>query len=203
MRKHSLYPKFLFDLFFAFLFFILLLPIFLLICFLVYIKIGKPIFFVQERPGRNGKVFKMYKFRSMLDSNDGVHFSSLSDSSRITPFGKWLRSTSLDEIPELFNVIKGDMSIVGPRPLLKEYLPLYSTLQARRHEVRPGITGWAQINGRNALPWSDKFALDVWYVDNYSLMLDIYIMINTFIKVIKRENITTHNSETAEPFLGN
>lgn len=165
-------------------------------------NLGRPVLFMQNRPGLNGEVFKMIKFRSMLnatDSNDEL----LSDTERLTSFGNLLRSTSLDELPELWNVLKGDMSLIGPRPLLVEYLPLYSDQQARRHEVRPGITGWAQVNGRNAISWEEKFKLDVWYVDNQSLWLDTKILLLTVKKVLIRDGIASDGHVTAEKFKGN
>jgi lipopolysaccharide/colanic/teichoic acid biosynthesis glycosyltransferase len=168
---------------------------------IVRTKLGSPILFVQERPGLKGRPFKLYKFRTMTDARD-VNGDLLPDEQRLTPFGRFLRSTSLDELPELWNVLKGDMSLVGPRPLLMEYLPLYSFEQARRHEVRPGITGWAQINGRNALGWEARFEHDVWYVDNQSLWLDIRILAATLGKIIRREGISSPHSATMEKFQG-
>lgn len=181
---------------------IILSPIFIIVAILVRTKLGSPIFFVQERPGKNGKIFKMIKFRTMLDSKN-KNGELLSDEERLTNFGKKLRSTSLDELPELINVLKGDMSLVGPRPLLVQYLPRYSPHQARRHEVRPGITGWAQINGRNSISWEEKFNLDVEYVDNYNIIMDIKILILTILKVVKKDGITQENHATAEFFTGN
>ena len=168
---------------------------------LVRLKLGNPVFFKQIRPGLNGKPFKMYKFRTMTNArcSDG---ELLPDALRLTPFGLFLRSTSLDELPELINVLRGEMSIVGPRPLLMEYLNLYSPEQARRHEVRPGITGWAQVNGRNAISWEEKFRHDVWYVDHHSLRLDLLIFLLTIWKVIRREGITDAGEVTMEPFTG-
>jgi sugar transferase EpsL len=181
---------------------LLIWPLIVLLALLVRIKLGAPIFFCQTRPGLHGKPFKMYKFRTMTNERD-VDGNLLPDEQRLTPFGKFLRSTSLDELPELINVLKGEMSLVGPRPLLMEYLPLYSPEQARRHEVRPGITGWAQVNGRNAISWEDKFKLDVWYVDNQSLWLDLKILWMTFAKVFKREGISQDGQATASKFTGN
>ncbi|MBQ4838299.1 MULTISPECIES: sugar transferase [Pseudoalteromonas] len=181
--------------------FVLLLPVFVLTMILIRIKLGAPIFFVQERPGLHGKVFKMLKFRTMLDSTD-KDGNPLPDEQRMTKFGAFLRSTSLDELPGLFNVIKGDMSLVGPRPLLVRYLPLYNEEQSRRHNVRPGITGWAQVNGRNAISWEGKFELDVWYVDNQSFILDIKILLLTVKKVFVREGITASDSATMHEFKG-
>ncbi|MGE4403627.1 MAG: sugar transferase [Desulfobulbus sp.] len=180
---------------------LLIWPLVLLLAVLVRIKLGSPIFFCQTRPGLHGKPFTMVKFRTMTDARDGQG-QLLPDDQRLTPFGKFLRSTSLDELPELINVLKGEMSLVGPRPLLMEYLPLYSPEQARRHEVRPGITGWAQVNGRNAISWEEKFKLDVWYVDNQSLWLDLKILWMTFAKVFKREGISQEGQATAEKFKG-
>ena len=171
-------------------------PLMVVIYFSVMLFMGRPVIFKQDRPGLNGSIFNLYKFRTMTVGN--TH-----DSLRLTPFGKLLRLTSLDELPGLFNVLKGDMSLVGPRPLLVEYLPLYSVHQARRHEVRPGITGWAQVNGRNAISWEKKFELDVWYVDNRSLWLDIKILLLTVKKVFVKEGISAEGHVTAEPFKGN
>lgn len=178
-----------------------LLPIVIIVALLILIKLGSPIFFSQARPGLNGKIFKIMKFRTMLDCKDRQG-NLLPDAQRMTKFGAFLRSTSLDELPSLFNVLKGDMSLVGPRPLLVKYLPLYSQEQARRHNVRPGITGWAQVNGRNAISWEDKFKLDVWYVDNQSFWLDIKILFLTVKKVFVREGISADGHVTIEPFKG-
>jgi len=180
----------------------LLLPLVILIAVLARLKLGFPIFFNQERPGLNGKIFNMYKFRTMTDECDKGG-NLLSDKFRLTEFGKFLRSTSLDELPGLWSVFKGDMSLVGPRPLLIEYLPLYSEKQSRRHEVKPGITGWAQVNGRNAISWDEKFDLDVWYVDNQSIWLDIKILWLTVKKVIMRDGISQNNHVTMDKFKGN
>lgn len=168
---------------------------------LVRAKLGSPILFNQIRPGRHGKPFRMFKFRSMTSACD-ANGQLLPDDQRLTPFGARLRSTSLDELPGLWSVLKGDMSLVGPRPLLMEYLPLYSSEQARRHEVRPGITGWAQVNGRNAISWEEKFALDVWYVDNQSIWLDIKILFLTVRKVFVREGISAVGEATMSKFTG-
>ena len=181
---------------------ILLTPIFLLVAFLIRKNLGSPVIFSQIRPGIDGKPFKMYKFRSMKNAID-TSGNPLPDAERLTPFGQKLRSTSLDELPELWNVLKGDMSLVGPRPLLMEYLPLYDKEQYRRHEMRPGITGWAQINGRNAISWEDKFKLDVWYVDNQSLKLDLKILLLTIKKVFIKEGISAQNDATMPFFTGN
>lgn len=180
---------------------VIISPLIVLTTILVWIKIGTPVLFTQRRPGLHGKAFCMYKFRTMTNENDKAG-NLLSDSERLVPFGRFLRSTSLDELPELFNVLKGDMSLVGPRPLLMEYLDRYSPVQARRHEVRPGITGWAQVNGRNALSWEKKFELDVWYVDNRSLILDVKILFLTLWKTIKRENISQEGQATMTLFYG-
>ena len=171
------------------------------IAILIHMKMGSPVLFHQMRPGRHGRPFKMIKFRTMRDAVD-KNGNPLSDLDRLTPLGRRLRATSLDELPELWNVVKGEMSLVGPRPLLMEYVPLYSKEQARRHEVRPGITGWAQINGRNAIDWDQKFALDVWYVDNQSLWLDIKIIWLTVRKVFKREGISAEGEATMPKFTG-
>lgn len=168
----------------------------------VRIRLGSPIFFTQTRPGLGGRPFEMFKFRTMTTERDGKG-TLRSDSERLTDFGRWLRAVSLDELPELWNVLKGDMSLVGPRPLLMEYLPLYSPTQARRHEVRPGITGWAQVNGRNALSWQQKFELDVWYVDHRSVWLDIRILWMTLRSVIRREGISAAGEATMPAFTGN
>lgn len=181
---------------------ILLLPVFLVVMILVRIKLGSPIFFRQVRPGKDGKPFVMIKFRTMLEASD-EEGNPLPDSERLPPFGQFLRSSSLDELPELWNVLKGDMSLVGPRPLLMEYLPLYSPEQYRRHEVRPGLTGWAQVNGRNSLSWDEKFKLDVWYVDNRSLWLDIKILFLTVKKVLVRDGISAEGEATMAKFTGN
>jgi len=180
----------------------ILSPILLLIALLVRIKLGSPVIFKQQRPGMNEKIFTLYKFRTMTDERDEKG-ELLPDEMRLTNFGKFLRASSLDELPELFNILKGDMSIVGPRPLLIEYLPLYSAHQRRRHEVRPGLTGWAQVNGRNAIGWEEKFNYDVEYVDNLSFFLDVKIIFLTIMKVLKREGINQEGRATMEPFRGN
>jgi len=180
---------------------LLISPLLGLIGVLVRIFLGSPLLFLQMRPGKSGEPFTVYKFRTMTDVRDsGKHL--LSDAERMTGLGRFLRSLSLDELPELFNVLRGEMSLVGPRPLLMQYLDRYSTEQARRHEVLPGMTGWAQVNGRNALTWEDKFRYDVWYVDNWSLWLDIKILLNTAWKVITREGISQLGHITAEEFIG-
>lgn len=175
--------------------------LYIVLAVLIRIKLGRPVLFKQERPGLNGKIFTMYKFRSMTDGRD-KNGKLLSDSERLTSFGKVLRATSLDEIPEFFNVLNGDMSLVGPRPLLVEYLPRYNEFQARRHEVKPGITGWAQINGRNAISWEDKFRYDVEYVINQSFLMDLKILFLTVKKVVVRENINQGQDVTMEVFRG-
>jgi len=176
-------------------------PVMLLTGAAVGLFLGKPIFFVQRRPGLNEKAFNLYKFRTMKsESNNSIHIAS--DEQRLTRFGSYLRKLSLDEMPQLWNVLKGDMSLVGPRPLLMEYLPLYTPEQARRHEVRPGITGWAQVNGRNAISWEDKFALDVWYVDHRSLWLDVRILWMTVKKVLVRDGISATGEATMPKFTG-
>ncbi|MCQ4346608.1 sugar transferase [Pseudomonas stutzeri] len=181
---------------------LLLAPLMGLIAWQVHRRLGSPVLFRQLRPGRNGIPFEMIKFRSMLDAVDATG-KPLSDNERMTPFGSFLRASSLDELPELWNVLKGDMSLVGPRPLLMEYLPLYSPEQFRRHNVRPGITGWAQVNGRNALSWEEKFRLDVWYVDHRSLWLDLKILALTLAKVLAREGINATSDDSMPNFTGN
>ena len=180
---------------------ILLSPVILITAILVRTKLGSPIFFTQDRVGKDNKIFKMIKFRTMTDEKD-KNGELLSDEYRLTSFGKFLRSTSIDELPELINVLKGDMSLVGPRPLLQEYIPLYSKEQIRRHDVLPGLTGWAQVNGRNSISWCDKFKLDVWYVDNQSFILDIKIIFMTILKVLKRDGINQEGEVTSDYFNG-
>ena len=180
---------------------ILLSPVILITAILVRTKLGSPIFFTQYRVGKDNKIFKMIKFRTMSDERD-EYGELLSDEYRLTSFGKFLRSTSIDELPELINVLKGDMSLVGPRPLLQEYIPLYSKEQIRRHDVLPGLTGWAQVNGRNSISWCDKFKLDVWYVDNQSFILDIKIILMTILKVVKRDGINQEGEVTSDYFNG-
>lgn len=180
---------------------LVLLPIFFILAVLVRVKLGSPVYFSQERPGRDEKVFRMYKFRSMTDRRD-EHGELLPDEERLTHFGAMLRATSLDELPELWNIFKGDMSIVGPRPLLVKYLPRYNERQRRRHQVRPGLTGWAQVNGRNAISWEQKFEYDVEYVERESFWFDIKILLMTVGKVLHRSGINQEGSATMEEFLG-
>ena len=181
---------------------VLLAPLLILIGVLVWRRLGSPVLFRQARPGLGGVPFQMVKFRTMRDAVDASG-QPLPDVERLTTFGRFLRSTSLDELPELWNVFKGDMSLVGPRPLLMEYLPLYSAQQARRHEVKPGITGWAQVNGRNSLDWPARFALDIWYVDNQSLWLDLRILCLTLLKVVRRDGVSEAGQATMTKFKGN
>lgn len=201
-RDHRFFMKRIFDFLAALVALGILAPVILIMAALIKLKLGSPIFFRQTRPGKDGKPFSMVKFRTMLDATD-KHGTPLPDDRRMTRFGSFLRSTSLDELPELWNVLKGDMSLVGPRPLLMEYLPLYSQEQFRRHEVRPGVTGWAQINGRNAISWEDKFKLDVWYVDNQSFWLDLKILFLTVRSVCVREGISGEGEVTMSKFTGN
>jgi lipopolysaccharide/colanic/teichoic acid biosynthesis glycosyltransferase len=193
--------KRIFDSFISLSALIILSPVLFTVAILVRIKLGSPILFTQSRPGLNGEVFKMMKFRTMLDAVD-KNGEQLPDEQRLTPFGILLRSTSLDELPGLLNVIKGDMSLVGPRPLLVEYLPLYSDAESQRHNVRPGITGWAQVNGRNTVSWEQRFSYDVWYVENYSFWLDIKILFLTVKKVFVRDGISHIASEAESRFKG-
>lgn len=193
--------KRLFDLALALLGLIVLSPVLIVTAIPVRIKLGSPILFKQQRPGLNAQPFYIYKFRTMTDQRD-ADGRLLPDEARLTPFGRLLRRLSLDELPQLLNVVKGDLSLVGPRPLLMQYLPLYSPEQSRRHEVRPGITGWAQVNGRNAISWEEKFELDVWYVDNRSFWLDLKILFMTLKKVFIREGISQEGQATMEEFRG-
>ena len=181
--------------------FIGVLPLLLFLAMAVRCTMGRPVFFVQERPGLGGRPFRMYKFRSMTEERDAAG-NLLPDEKRLTRLGRTLRSTSLDELPELLNVMKGEMSLVGPRPLLMRYLDRYTPEQARRHEMPPGVTGWAQVNGRNAISWEDKFSLDVWYVDHWSPWLDVKILAMTLLKVLKREGISQAGQATMEEFMG-
>ena len=180
---------------------VLLSPLLLVTMLVTRIKLGGPVFFRQQRPGLGGRPFEMVKFRTMTDSRDSVG-NLLSDGERLTAYGRFLRSTSIDELPELWNVLKGDLSVVGPRPWLMDYLPLYSAEQTRRHEVRPGVTGWAQINGRNAISWDEKFALDIWYVDNRSFFLDLKILLMTAKNVLIRRGVNAVGSSTMPRFTG-
>lgn len=200
MYKHFIKPFF--DCLSAAIGLVLLSPLFILVTlFLAFANDGKPFFF-QLRPGKNGKIFKIVKFKTMNDKKD-ANGKLLPDAERLTKIGAFVRRTSLDEIPQLINVVKGDMSIIGPRPLLTHYLHLYNDFQNRRHEVKPGITGWAQVNGRNAISWDQKFTYDVWYVDNISFTLDVKILLKTVIKVIKSDGINAADAATIEPFDGN
>ena len=189
--------KRIFDICFSLVSLILLIPVFIIISLSIFMFLGRPLFFLQMRPGLNGELFRLVKFRTMKNSCEQ------SDALRLTNFGRFLRSTSLDELPELYNVLKGDMSLVGPRPLLPEYLELYSERQMQRHKVKPGITGWAQINGRNTLDWQERFDLDLWYVENRSLFLDLRILLLTVKKLIIREGITAEGEATMKKFTGN
>ena len=193
--------KSIFDKILALFLIILFLPIYIVVSLLIFFKMGSPILFRQKRPGYKEKIFGIYKFRTMTNEKD-VDGNLLPDDKRLVGIGKFIRSTSLDELPQLFNVLKGEMSFVGPRPLLEEYLPLYNEKQKRRHDVKPGITGWAQVNGRNAISWEQKFDYDVWYVDNQSFWLDIKILWLTFLKVVKRSDISSSTSSTMEKFTG-
>ena len=194
--------KLLFDKILALFLIVLFLPIYIIVGLLIWWKMDRPIFFKQKRPGYREKIFDIYKFRTMTNEKD-ADGNLLPDEQRLVGVGKFIRSTSLDELPQLFNVLKGDMSFVGPRPLLIEYLPLYNDKQKRRHDVRPGITGWAQVNGRNAISWKEKFDLDVWYVEHQSFWLDMKILWMTFLKVVKRSDISSSSSVTMEKFEGN
>ncbi|WP_299702388.1 sugar transferase [uncultured Pontibacter sp.] len=201
MTLYSRFFKRLIDFVLSLSAFIVLLPVFLVVTLLLAIaNNGKP-FFLQPRPGKHGHIFKVIKYKTMNDKRD-VNGELLSDAERLTPIGAFVRKTSLDEVPQLLNVIKGDMSLIGPRPLLVEYLPLYNEVQRRRHEVRPGITGWAQVNGRNAISWEQKFQYDVWYVDNISFLLDVKIIFLTILKVFKSEGISAEGSVTMDRFKG-
>ena len=203
MNIYSFFLKRLIDFLVVFCVLAVIWPILLLVMlWLHFTNKDTGIFFTQERPGKNGKIFKVIKFKTMTDKRD-ANGKLLSDAERLTKVGRFVRSTSVDELPQLFNVLKGDMALVGPRPLLPHYLSLYSKEQARRHEVRPGITGWAQVNGRNAISWNKKFALDVWYVDHCSFLLDLKIIFLTIKKVFVREGISSDTSATMEPFTGN
>ena len=193
--------KRLFDIVVSAIALLVFLPLILILIVLVRIKLGSPVFFTQTRPGKDGKPFQMVKFRSMTTAKD-ADGNLLPDDQRLPKFGKLLRSTSLDELPELWNVLKGDMSLVGPRPLLMQYLDRYTPEQRRRHEVRPGITGWAQVNGRNNVPWEERFKMDVWYVDNHNRLLDIKILWMTVLKVVKRSDVSQEGHATMTEFMG-
>ena len=197
---YKLFFKRVIDIFFSLIFILLFWWLYIVVAILVKKKLGSPVLFKQKRPGLNEKIFIMYKFRTMIDKKDEKG-DLLPDKDRLTKFGKVLRSTSLDEIPELWNVLKGEMSLVGPRPLLVQYLSKYTKEEKRRHEVKPGITGWAQINGRNNTTWSDRFKNDVYYVENFSFLLDMKIIIQTFLKVIKRRDINQNEDVTMRNFL--
>jgi undecaprenyl phosphate N,N'-diacetylbacillosamine 1-phosphate transferase len=204
MRKNGIYNRFikrLFDIVLSLLFIILFCWLYLIVAILVRVKLGSPVLFKQPRPGKYEKIFDMYKFRTMTDGRDASG-NLLPDAQRMTPFGSFLRKTSLDELPEMFTILKGDMSFVGPRPLLVKYLPLYNEEQHRRHEVRPGLTGWAQVNGRNLLSWEDKFEKDVYYVDNISFLLDLKIVFKTVAVVFNHSGISSETDATMEAFTG-
>ncbi|WP_408646987.1 sugar transferase [Sulfurovum sp. ST-21] len=190
-----------FDVVLVLILIVFLLPVYMIVSLLIVITMGSPILFKQKRPGKDGKIFEIYKFRTMTDETDEKG-GLLSDEKRLTKMGKFIRSTSLDELPQLFNVLKGDMSFVGPRPLLVEYLPLYNEKQKKRHNVKPGITGWAQVNGRNSISWEEKFDYDVWYVEHQSFLLDMKILWMTFLKVFDRSGISSDTSVTIEKFKG-
>lgn len=201
MNFYDRYTKRLLDIVLSGCALLVLWPVLLILAVLVRTKLGSPVIFCQERPGKDEKIFKLYKFRSMTDARD-ADGNLLPDDVRLTKFGRLLRSTSLDELPELWNIFRGDMSIVGPRPLLVQYLPLYNDEQRRRHDVRPGLTGWAQVNGRNTLSWEDKFRFDVWYVDHVSFALDVKTVLLTVKKVFCREGISSGTAATMEEFRG-
>lgn len=206
-RSHSVYDlvKRIADIIVSAVVLVILSPVYAIVAALVLLRLGSPVLFRQPRPGKRGRTFTLYKFRTMgaAPAEKTGESAVASDSERLTPLGRTLRALSLDELPEFFNILKGDMSMVGPRPLLPEYLDRYNEHQARRHEVRPGLTGWAQVNGRNAVPWPERFDMDVWYVDNRSLLLDLRILFMTVAAVVKREGVSGEGSETMEPFRGN
>lgn len=205
-KKHKgIYEKYikrLLDIVLSLLAIIILSPLLIILAILVKMKLGSPVIFKQKRPGKNEKIFNLYKFRSMTDERD-ENGELLPDDQRLTSFGRNLRSTSLDELPELFNILRGDMSIIGPRPLLVKYLDRYNEKQKHRHDVKPGLTGYAQVNGRNSLTWSEKFEMDVWYTNNISFLRDLNIFLKTFVIVIKRDGVTSETSTTMEEFNGN
>lgn len=196
------YIKRFFDIFSSLIAIIILSPVLIVTAILVRTKLGSPVLFKQERPGKDEKIFTLMKFRTMTDERD-ENGELLPDEVRLTKFGKFLRSTSIDELPELFNILKGDMSVIGPRPLLVRYLPRYNEHQHRRHEVRPGLSGWAQVNGRNTVSWEDKFNMDVEYVENYSMLMDIKILFMTVVNVLRHDGISSETSATMEEFMGN
>jgi len=203
-RRNGIYAKYikrLLDVVLSFLMILILSPLFVCLVVLVRVKLGTPVLFKQERPGKGGKIFIMYKFRSMTDERD-KNGELLPDEVRLTSFGKKLRATSLDELPEMFNILKGDMSFIGPRPLLVRYLPLYSERQSHRHDVRPGVTGYAQVNGRNAITWEEKFEKDIWYVEHISFLTDVKVLFKTVSVVLKREGISSETAATMEEFRG-
>jgi undecaprenyl phosphate N,N'-diacetylbacillosamine 1-phosphate transferase len=199
---YRLYFKAILDFVLAFIIIVFLLPFFLIIWFLIFLKLGSPVIFSQKRPGKNEKLFNIYKFRTMMDKKDAIG-NLLPDNERLTSLGRILRKTSLDELPQLFNVLKGDLSLVGTRPLLIDYLPLYNDFQKRRHEVKPGITGWAQVNGRNDISWKQKFELDIWYVDHISFKLDLKILFLTLFTVFYRVGVNKEGQATTVAFNGN
>lgn len=196
------YIKRFFDIFSSLIAIIILSPVLIVTAILVRTKLGSPVLFKQDRPGKDEKIFTLMKFRTMTDERD-ENGEFLPDEVRLTKFGKFLRSTSIDELPELFNILKGDMSVIGPRPLLVRYLPRYNEHQHRRHEVRPGLSGWAQVNGRNTVSWEDKFNMDVEYVENYSMLMDIKILFMTVVNVLRHDGISSETSATMEEFMGN
>lgn len=202
MQLYEKYIKRLLDIILSSMALILLSPVLLIVALLIKLKLGSPVIFKQQRPGKNEEIFNMYKFRSMTDEKDAIG-NLLPDEKRLTDFGKTLRSTSLDELPSLWNILRGDMSIVGPRPLLVEYLPLYNEFQKQRHDKSPGLTGLAQVSGRNALTWDEKFKLDVEYIKNITFINDFSIIFNTVLTVFKQEDISSKTSVTMEPFIGN
>lgn len=204
LRRHSFYKKYgkrVIDIVCSLFFLVLFWWLYLVIAALVRIMLGSPVLFQQQRPGKNGRPFALYKFRTMTEAKDGQG-NLLPDDVRLTRFGRFLRSTSLDELPEIFMILSGDMSIVGPRPLLVKYLPLYNAHQSRRHEVKPGLTGYAQVHGRNSVSWEEKFDMDVWYVDHVSFLLDIKILIQTVVKVLKKDGISAEGMATMSEFEG-
>ncbi len=201
-RTIQLFIKRLFDLVTTGIALILLSPVLIVLAILVRLKLGSPVLFRQQRPGLNGRAFTIFKFRTMINKQHDKSGNIIADSQRLTKFGRFLRNMSLDELPEFLNVLKGDMSLVGPRPLMMKYLDRYTPQQARRHEVKPGITGWAQINGRNNITWEEKFELDVWYVDNWSIWLDLKILFKSIIAVLKRQDINKQGQETVDEFMG-